>query len=235
MPISILNTYIRICGSDTYDFDFGDKLREVNITFGGNVRKVVCNRTQLTEINTTNKNRIAFQYGCGIEEIVLGGNIKKIGDDFLPYCPNLRRIDLGNTVRNLGRRFARNAAHLESLNGTNKLGVISSSCFGKTDNAYSLLMKDCGCKNITSIGSSCFKEEKMETFKLPPKLRTLGGIPFENTKCLILNTALSDKSLEKLRFVLSGIDTVHCKTHRQYELLAPGNGKFVRDVILDRS
>lgn len=231
----VLDTYIRICGTDPYDFDFGDKLREVNITFGGNVRKVVCNRTQLTELNTTNKNMIAFNSGCGLEEIVLGGKIKKIGDNFLTYCYNLRKIDLGNTVRNLGKRFALNVYHLESLKGTNNLGVIAASCFGKTDNAYSLLMKDCGCRNITSIGSICFKEEKMETFKLPAKLRTLGGMPFENTKCLILNTALSDKSLEKLRFVLNGIDTVHCKTHRQYELLAPGNGRFVRNVILDRS
>lgn len=123
---------------------------------------------------------LAYPCGRGAEEYTVPGYIENIGDSAF-CCADLRRVELPDTVKRIGKNAFDNCAALESARLPEGLAELSEYAFVNCISLKEIVLPD----SVTKFGNGVFMGCKaLSSVKLPAGLETVSGMTFKECSAL---------------------------------------------------
>ena len=158
------------------DFKFANSSKKTVTGYDGYVEIL-----RLPNISTSIDKGAFFDHD-EIKKIVIGDNIKSIGDYAFKNCRNVEEIEFSESVTHIGKNAFEGCTKLKSIIFPNSLKVIDDNAFLDCD----ALLEIVASGKLNHIGDSAFKNcTRLMRVLLPDCLKIIGDSAFEN--CLSLS------------------------------------------------
>lgn len=126
----------------------------------------------------------AFSHCIGLKSIVIPKSVTDIGGhqgEVFLGCTSLRRIDLPDTLTNIGQKSFQDCGSLQQVTVPPKVTAIPFGLFWRCGNLTKVALPD----GITSIGNYAFADcQKLIMRRFPASLKTIGACAFKDCKSL---------------------------------------------------